>query len=187
MARLQPIVPERLDDDQRTMYDNLVGGPRKGTGLIAPDGSLRGPFDPLLRTPDVGDAVQRLGAKLRFSGRLAGDLRELAVLVTAVHVGCSFELAAHAPLAVAEGVPSAAVDAIRSGGAPDLADARQIAVHAAVLELVRSPKRCLSAASVSSLRTLLGEDQLVELVVVVGYYALLAQLLESFEITMEMP
>jgi hypothetical protein len=37
------------------------------------------------------------------------------------------------------------------------------------------------------LRTLLGEDQLVELVVVVGYYALLAQLLESFEITMEMP
>jgi 4-carboxymuconolactone decarboxylase len=67
--RLPPLPPDRLDDDQLALYQAITEGPRARDGraaLIDADGQLQGPFDPMLRSPVVGEALQQLGATLRY-------------------------------------------------------------------------------------------------------------------------
>jgi 4-carboxymuconolactone decarboxylase len=181
MARLVPLLPAELDDAQRALYDTIVTGPRAGSGLADERGSLRGPFDPLLRAPGLGDVVQQLGARLRFRTALPDALRELAILVTAAHWECGFELAAHARIARSVGVDAAVVAALTEGRAVDLvAGSPERIVHEAASELVRTKR--LSDGSYAALVALLGETQTVELVLVLGYYSLLALVLETFEV-----
>lgn len=182
MARLDPLTPAELDADQRALYDAIVEGPRAGSGLTAPDGSLRGPFDPLLRSPGIGDAVQELGAVIRFQGALPADLRELAILMAAAPWSCAFELATHGRIAASVGVDPAVVAAIAAGEQADLAEGTpQRLIHDAALELFANAR--LGDGTYESLRTTLGDAQTVELLVVFGYYSMLAMLMETFEIS----
>lgn len=187
MARLEPRRPDELTPDQRALYDAIVTGPRAGAGLTDETGALRGPFDPLLRVPAVGDAVQRLGAAIRYEGTLPADLRELAVLTVASHWGCRFELRAHGPLARKVGVDAAVVDALTHDGdatappRPELPPGSPAAVvHHAVVELLTT--RRLGDATYAAAVATLGEAAVVELVLLAGYYAMLAMVLEGFEI-----
>ena len=181
MARLDPLTPEQLDDSQRALYDSIVTGPRAGPGLTDERGSLRGPFDPLLRSPAIGDALQQLGAVIRYKGALPADLRELAVLMAAGHWRCGFELAVHGRIATSVGVDPTVVAAIRAGEpAEPEAGTPQRLVHDAALELFAS--RRLSDDTYASLISTLGEAQTLELLVVFGYYSTLAMVMEGFEI-----
>lgn len=180
--RLEPLAPEQLSGDQRTLYDAITTGPRAGTGLTDDRGALRGPFDPLLRAPMIGDAVQRLGAVVRYAGALPDDLRELAILMAAGHWRCEFELAVHGRIAESVGVDAAVVAAIAAGEPVDLASGTaQHLVHAVALELFET--RRLSDATYAALASMLGDEQIVELLVVFGYYSTLAMVMEAFEIS----
>lgn len=180
MPRLDPLVPDGLHGDARLLYDTIVNGPRKGAGLTDDQGALRGPFDPLLRVPTIGDIVQQLGVALRFEGSLPDDLRELIILTTASHWRCEFEIDAHGRIAERVGVDAADVESLRAGEAPERATAEQRLVHDATTELLTT--RRLSDDTFAALRDRLGESTTVEFVIVAGYYALLAMLLEGFEI-----
>lgn len=178
MSRLRPIPPQELDARQQQVYDAITTGPR---GLVVDDvGALRGPFDPMLRLPAVGLPLQEVGAQLRFFGDLPDDIRELTVLVVAREWRCALEWRVHAAFAVAQGIPEAAVAAIRRGERPDLADPRLTLVHDAVREFLDSKR--LAESTYDALRALLGETRVVELILVVGYYAMLGGLLGGLEI-----
>ena len=180
--RLDPLTPEQLDGDQRALYDAILTGPRAGPGLTDDRGALRGPFDPLLRAPGIGDAVQRLGAVVRYEGALPDDLRELATLMAARHWRCGFELAVHGRIAELVGVDPAVVAAIAAGEPVELTGGTaQRLVHDAALELFDS--RRLSDATYAALASTLGDEQTVELLVVFGYYSTLAMVMETFEIS----
>lgn len=182
MPRLDPRSPEQLEPDQRALYDAIVTGPRAGPGLTDERGALRGPFDPLLRTPAIGDAVQRLGAVIRYQGELPDRLRELAILCAASQWRCGFELAVHGRIAESVGVDAATVASLRAGEAADLPEgAPERAIHDAARELFDTKR--LSDATYAGLVAALGEGQTVEVLVVFGYYSLLAMLLEGLEIT----
>lgn len=181
MARLDALGPDDLHGDARVLYDAIVEGPRKGAGLTDDHGALRGPFDPLLRVPAIGDIVQQLGVALRFNGSLPDDLRELVILTTASFWRCEFELDAHGRIAERVGVDAEDVAALRAGAAPGLAaDVDQRLVHDATVELLTT--RRLGDETFAALCARFGEPTTVELVIVVGYYALLAMVLEGFEI-----
>jgi 4-carboxymuconolactone decarboxylase len=181
MTRLTPLTPDQLDDAQRQLYDAIVSGPRASPTLTNEQGSLRGPFDSLLRIPGIGAAVQEVGARVRYSGSLPDDVRELVTLTTASYWGCAYEHAAHGRLAVAAGVDPEVVEALAAGRVPVLVEGSTLRLaHDAAVELLTS--HGLASATFGALTSSLGEAPAVELIIVVGYYSLLAMLLEGLEV-----
>lgn len=183
MSRLPTLVPESLVPEQKRVYDNIAGDKRRQQTrrfrMVNDDGTLSGPFNALLYSPQVGDAVQRLGGALRFGSTLPGHLRELAILMVARRWRANYEWYAHAPIAAREELGDAVIEAIKDGRTPDAPD-DVLCIHRFVSELVET--RRVSDGTYARAREVIGDHGLVELIALVGYYALLAGLLNSFEI-----
>ena len=79
-----------MTDEQKRVYESIAGGPR---------GGVRGPFNALLRSPELADRVQKVGEYLRFNSALPPRLNELAILINARFCGSRYEWYAHRPLA----------------------------------------------------------------------------------------
>src|ERR1700722_12625687 len=121
--RLDLIAPADLDDAQRAVYDAITGGPRAsqaGTVPITDEaGRLLGPFAVMLLTPEVGNAMQQVGAKIRFAAALTARERELAILTVAGTRRSHFEPLAHEPAARKLGLTERQVNAVLTGRVPD--------------------------------------------------------------------
>src|SRR5215471_15665568 len=72
--RFQPLTYDKLTPEQKTMVEHLLSGER---------GGMNGPFNVTLRSPEMGDVAQKLGAQLRFHSSLPNRLNEMAILMTA--------------------------------------------------------------------------------------------------------
>lgn len=179
MSRLPPLTPDRLDADQRAVYDGITEGPR-GAALTQEDGSLAGPFNALLYSPGIGAPAEKLGAAVRFSSSLPDDLRELAILITAREWGARFEWWAHARLARQAGIPDAVIDALRDRRDPPLEGEAHEAVYAFCRELLDT--RNVGDATYQRLVAAVGERGAVDLVVLSGYYGLVSMILNTFEV-----
>lgn len=181
--RLIPLRPDQLDADQRRLYDAVLASPR-GRGaarrmVLRDDGTLAGPFDAWLRTPAVGEHLERVGMALRTETVLPAAAREIAVLVVARAWSADFEWWVHGMVARAEGVPETAIDAIGHGRRPVLDDPACQAAHDVAHELVA--RRRLAPGTLERAREALGERALVEVVTQVGFYQLVSGILESFQ------
>src|SRR5262245_64005535 len=89
--RFPDLPKEQLTDAQKQVYDAIAGGPR---------GGVRGPFVPLLRSPELADRVQKLGEYLRFNSSLPARLNEMAILINARFWESKYEWNAHKPFAL---------------------------------------------------------------------------------------
>src|SRR6266404_7581253 len=112
MTRYREISPAEMTSAQKEVHDEIVAGRR---------GRFGGPFQILIRAPEVCRHLSRLGEYLRWGSSLPPALSELAICLTARHIRANYEWHAHAPLAVEGGVPSAALEAIRTGASPSFA------------------------------------------------------------------
>jgi 4-carboxymuconolactone decarboxylase len=180
--RLGLIAPADLDDAQRAVYEAITGGPRAsqaGTVPIVDEaGRLVGPFAVMLLTPEVGNAMQQVGAKIRFSAALTARERELAILSVAGGLRCEFERLAHEPAAIAAGLTRDQVDAVLAGQVPGgLSDDEALITR---LARVMTADRTLADADYESGVTALGRERLAGLTWLVGYYAALALSLAVF-------
>lgn len=184
MSRLPVLSPEHLSPGQKRLYDAIAGDKRRQQTrrfrMLNEDGTLTGPFNALLYSPEVGDAVQRLGGALRFESSLAGHLRELAILMVAQRWRANYEWYAHAPVAAREELGEAVIAAVKAGKVPEEAPEDVQKVHRFVRELVQTRRVCNE--TYQQTQALIGEQGLVELISLVGYYTLLAGLLNTFEI-----
>jgi 4-carboxymuconolactone decarboxylase len=174
MPRLGEIDRARLSEEQRRVADQIQSGPR---------GGLRGPFWPWLRSPELADRAQKLGEFVRFNSTLPPRLFELAVLVTAQHWKAQFEWYAHATLARKAGLGEDVIVALQAGAQPNFAALDEAAVYDFAVELY-ARKRVGDAVYAAAL-THLGEQGVVELVGILGYYALVSMTLNVFG--MEVP
>ncbi len=171
MARLPPLDPAALSGGRKALYDRIVSGPR---------GRVAGPLEAMVLCPTVGDPLQQLGGRLRFEGVLPGKLRELAILVAARFWTAQFEWHAHARIARGEGLEEAVVAAIAEGAAPALATPEENAVYAFCRELHET--RAIGAATYAEAVETLGQEAVIELTVLSGYYTTVSMLLNTFEI-----
>lgn len=173
---------DELDADQRQLLVDLVSGPRAdllASHQAAPgDWALPGPFGPMLLAPTVGGSLQELGAVLRFQGALPEHVRELAIVTTAATCRSSFELDHHLPLARAAGLEQELLAAVASGD--DIPDRLLGAVVGISRALAVSGRP--DAALVDLVETELGPAATFELVVLAGYYRLLATVLALYAI-----
>ena len=164
--RLPPADPACWDEATRTAAAALIATPR---------GEVRGPFVPLLRSPELLDRAQKLGEFLRYRCSIEERLREFAICVVARLWSQPYEWRAHAPLAAKPGVATDTLAALRDGRAAQgmLHDERLIFDFCTALDATRRVNDDLYARAI----TLLGEDGTIELVGLCGYYALLAMVM----------
>ncbi|MCY3567560.1 MAG: carboxymuconolactone decarboxylase family protein [Chloroflexi bacterium] len=187
MPRLEPQTFDTLDDDQRVLWDNITTGPRGNPerehgGLAGADGALIGPFNALFQSPLLGDAIQKLGAAVRYETSLPNDLLEVAICTMGGHWRANFEFWAHARLAKNAGVSEGAIDAIRDGEQPFFGDQRQQTVYQFGRELIEHQR--VSDETYESLKGMIGERGVFEVASVMGYYALVSIGLNTFNVAM---
>lgn len=185
MSRIPELTPATMNPEQRRMYDSIVGGKRmqgRSASLTTEAGGLRGPFNPWLHTPKIGDAAQAVGDLLRFHGELPGTLRELAILVVARHWRSEYEWFAHARIGLKEGMSAQAVADIKQERCPADATDTERAVYTFSRELLE--QHHLDDATYSAVHQLIGDSQTAELVCLLGYYGLVSMTLNTFQVAL---
>lgn len=182
--RLPRLVPPFDDPRAQEVHDAVVGGPR-GSGpqafsLTAPDGSLRGPFGLMLHAPHLGLPLQALGAAVRYETSFGDRAREVAILTVAAVRGSDFERWAHERIGAQVGLDDDDLAGIRdlTFGDRPWVDAHEASVHRVAAALAANIT--LDETAYARARDALGEQALLELVVLVGYYATLASMMAVF-------
>jgi 4-carboxymuconolactone decarboxylase len=170
-SRLGDIDPAKLTPAQKRVYDVIVAGPR---------GRVEGPLRVWLTSPDFAERAQNLGTFCRFGSSLPPRLSELAILVTGAHWEAGFEWWAHAPLGIKAGLDPAAVEQIKHGKTPDLSKADEAVVYAVANDIWRTKR--VSQTNYKRAIEVLGQQAVVELVGLIGYYALISITINAFEV-----
>jgi 4-carboxymuconolactone decarboxylase len=171
MARV-PLLADRdqLAPEAQRIYDQIA----------ARRGNVPGPYQVLLHVPELAGRVGMLGQYLRFEGSLPAAVRETAILAAARETNCAYEWSQHEPLARAAGVPDHVITAIAERRGLDGLPPQQTIPIALARECVqrhRVPDDLFAAA-----RGAWGTPGVVELVIIVGYYAMLAILLNATDV-----
>jgi 4-carboxymuconolactone decarboxylase len=166
-GRFEPPTWEQMTPQQRAMIEGVLAGPRGN--------NLGGPFNVLLRSPEMGNKLQDFGASMRFLESMPAKLREMAIILTARHWTSQFEWQVHAAAARQAGLGNAIVDAIRDGKRPEKMADDEAAVYTFATELLNT--RQVSDPTFARAKTLLGERGVVDLVALMGYYQTVAMLL----------
>jgi 4-carboxymuconolactone decarboxylase len=165
-ARMAQIAPENMTDTQKKAAEELASGPR---------GRVSGPFNVLLRSPELMSPLQKVGEYLRFKSPLDRRIAEMATLIAARQWTQVYEWSAHHPLALKAGLKPEVADAIAEGRRPTNMAADEEAVYDLLTEVFQN--RCVSDVTYERGIKQFGEQQVVELVALAGYYALLGMLM----------
>lgn len=171
MSRLDPPSYDAMTSAQKRVHDAITAGPR---------GSIRGPFLAWITNPEMADAGQKLGEYFRFNTSISRDLAEIAICVTGAHYKAEFEWWAHSRMAHEAGVSEAITDAICNGRVPELDDQKAKAVYKTAIAL--NERHRLTDAEFASAQEVLGEEGLVDVIGLCGYYALVSLTLNAYEV-----
>ncbi|WP_345474988.1 alpha/beta fold hydrolase [Microbacterium pseudoresistens] len=128
----------------------------------------------MTRFPMIGAALQELGSAIRYRTSLTQRQRELAILRVAAATDSGFEVHAHRLVSLAVGFTAAEVTAVLNG--------RYEAADALEGDVLRLTDALLAGGGTAGVALRLGEQAAAEVVTLVGYYRLLAQLMECFEV-----
>ena len=164
--RFKPLTYDQLTPEQKTMVEHLFAGER---------GGMNGPFNVLLRSPEMGDLAQKLGAQLRFHSTLTAKQRELAIIITARYWTAQYEWTAHRQLALKAGISPAVADAIAAGKRPPSLEPDQEVVYNFCNEMLHTKQ--VSDGTYKAAVDKLGERGVVNLTALVGYYQFVSMIL----------
>ncbi len=139
---------------------------------------MRGPFAIWLRNPAIAEAADRLGSILR-KGSLDRRLFEIMVLVVARHWSAQYEWFAHARHALEEGIPPEVVEAIRHRRKPEFSRDDDRLIYELVTEM--NETRTLSQPTYDRAVAALGLDRVIELITAIGFYTMVAIMLNGFD------
>jgi 4-carboxymuconolactone decarboxylase len=164
--RFRPLQYAELTSQQKIMADDLLNGERAG-------GS--GPFNVLMRSPEIGNAAQKLGAQVRFHSSLPPKLNEFAIIITGRYWTSQYEWYAHKSLALKAGLKPSIVESLAAGKRPAEMDADETMVYDFATELLNEKK--VSDKNFKAVVGRFGERGAVDLTAVVGYYQLVCSIL----------
>jgi 4-carboxymuconolactone decarboxylase len=164
--RFKPLTYETMTPEQKQLTDHILNSERKSMG---------GPFNALLRSPELGDLAQQLGAHIRFRTSLPHRLNEMAIIMTARLWTAQYEWYVHKALALQAGLNPAIADAIAEGKRPPAMQADEEAVYNFCTELLNT--RQVSDKTFQAATKAFGERGVVDLIGATGYYQLVSALL----------
>ncbi len=164
--RMPPLRPEQMTEAQRRAAEELAAGPR---------GGVRGPFIPLLRSPELMRRLQRVGEYLRYESVIEPRLNEFLVLAVSRRWTQQFEWSVHYPLALNTGLRPETAAALAEGRRPGgMAEDEEIAYDFAE-ELMRT--QGVSDATYRRAVSKFGEQGVVDIVGILGYFTAVSMVL----------
>lgn len=164
--RMPPILAERMSAEQKKAAAELAAGPR---------GGVKGPFIPLLRSPRLMDRLQKVGEYLRFDSVLDPRIAEFVMLVVSRQWTQQFEWAVHQPLALRAGVKPQTLESLAEGRRPEAMAEDEALAYDFCEELERT--RGVSDATFQRAVGRLGEQGLIDLLGVIGYFTALSMVM----------
>ena len=168
MGRFQPLPEHAMTPVQRKAVEELARGPR---GAFNP----HGPNALFLRSPDLMSRTQRVGEYLRYQSSLPRRLNEFAILVTARKWTAQLEWLSHLPLALQAGLDRAVADDLAQGKVPRAMKDDEAAIYRFCTELHETKN--VSDASFRAVAERFGEQGVIDLIALTGYYTMLAMVL----------
>jgi 4-carboxymuconolactone decarboxylase len=166
--RMPPIAPDQYSDAQKKAAEAFAGG--RGY-------DVRGPFVPLIRSPEVMLRAKAMGDYLRFKSTLAPRLSEMIILITAREWTQQYEWVAHHDIAIKAGLRPEIADAIADARRPvGMADDEEAAYDMSI-EIQRTKR--VSDATWNKALAKFGEQGVIDLLGINGYYTLLAMTLNA--------
>src|SRR5690242_13549065 len=169
--RFPQLTPEQMTPEQKRVAEAIMRGPR---------GGLSGPFNAWLRSPEVGDRLQRVGEQLRFHSSIPAALNEFAILITAREWTSQYEWYAHYPLAMKAGLDAKIADELALGQRPSAMKEDEAAVYDFCTQLHRTRK--VDDATFNRALALFGEQGVVDLIGVSGYYTAVSMTLNVAQV-----
>jgi 4-carboxymuconolactone decarboxylase len=164
--RMPPIPADNMTDAQKKAAQELIAGKR---------GALGGPFVPLLRSPEFMSRLQKMGEYLRFDNSLKPKLSEFLILLTARQWTQQYEWDAHSSIAIKAGVKPDFLAAVAEGRRPiGMAEDEEI-VYDFITELHQN--QSVSDATYARAVKRFGEQGVIEMVGVAGYYTMLGMIM----------
>jgi 4-carboxymuconolactone decarboxylase len=157
--RFKPLMASELTPEQKTLVEHLLSGER---------GTLNGPFNVMLRSPEMGDLAQKLGAYIRFHTTVPLKLNEFAILITARALNVQYEWAAHHKNALQAGLSPAIIDAVATGKRPPAMQPDEEIIYNFTSELVNTKQ--VSDSAYRAAVDKFGERTVVDLIGTIGYY-----------------
>ena len=183
--RLPNIPPDQMSAEQQPLFDKLrIGIQEHLQGFVTqkPDGSLIGPFNALLHFPKLGTPAWDLFLALAGGSSLPKAVRETVILSTGARYGSMYELYSHEALAPKAGLSAAKIRTLAAGERPgDLSDEEGIGYDvAAVLHRGHQVPNTTYQAAVAAF----GVQGVAEIAYLVGCYALIGSLLNTFDVNL---
>jgi 4-carboxymuconolactone decarboxylase len=169
--RFPVLTPEQMTPAQKQVADAIASGPRKGLG---------GPFNAWLRSPEMADRMQKLGEQVRYRSSVPAKLNEFAILITARAWNAKYEWYAHYPLALQAGLEPAVAADLAQGRRPTAMGPDEAAVYDFCTELRRD--RQVSDATFAAVQKLLGDQGVIDLIAVNGYYDMVSMTLNTAQV-----
>jgi 4-carboxymuconolactone decarboxylase len=166
--RFPEIPADKLTEAQKKAVAEFLAG--RGVPIF-------GPFVPLLRSPEVMLGDQRLADYLRFKTVLPPRLRELAILITAREWTQQYEWDVHCPIAMGAGLSPEIAKAVAEGRRPAKMPEEEEVVYEFCVELHRN--RSVSDPTYARVLAQFGEQGVIDLVALNGFYTLQAMVLNA--------
>ena len=180
--RFAILQPEQMNAEQKKLFDTIVSGPRsQNYGAEAVQRVMRGgPFNAWLRSPELGMRLQAVGEQVRFKTSIPRRLNELAILITAREWTSQYEWYAHHALAMKAGLDPQIADAVAEGKRPANMKDDEAAIYDFCIQLHRAKK--VDDANFKRVKALFGEQGVIDLIGVSGYYTAVSMTLNVAEI-----
>ncbi|MGD0316040.1 MAG: carboxymuconolactone decarboxylase family protein [Xanthobacteraceae bacterium] len=168
--RFSQLTMDQLSDQQKPLAEQIMKVSSVGIG---------GPYNPLLRSPVLGQRMFDLLYYLRWETSVPLKLNEFAILIIGRQWRSQVEWLAHAPLAIKAGLSPDIVTELKANKRPSNMPPQESAVYDFVTEL--TTKHEVSDETFNRAKELLGEQQVVDLAAVAGSYVAVAMLLAMSE------
>ena len=168
--RFSQLTMDQLTDQQKPLAEQIMKVSSVGIG---------GPYNPLLRSPVLGQRMFDLLHYLRWETSVPLKLNEFAILIIGRQWRSQVEWLAHAPLAIKAGLSPDIVAELKANKRPSNMPPQETAVYDFVTEL--TTKHAVADETFNRAKELLGEQQVVDLTAVAGSYVAVAMLLAMSE------
>jgi len=164
--RFKPLKYDEMTPEQKIMIDHLLAGER---------GGANGPFNVLLRSPEVGDLGAQFGGAMRFRTGLPANVREVIIIMTGRYWMAQYEWNSHKNAALQNGVASEIVDAIATGNRPTGMPPEMVIAYNLIDELLTTHQ--VTDATFNAAKDKYGEKGVVDMIGLSGWYGLVSMLL----------
>jgi 4-carboxymuconolactone decarboxylase len=166
--RLSQITLDQLSGPSRQLGEEIMKISSVG---------LAGPYNPMLRSPQMAERLFRLLDYLRFNTSVPRRLNEFAILIQARLWTSQVEWYAHYPLALKAGLAESVAADLKAGRRPAQMQQDEAVVYDFSMEL--STTHAVRDETWARARAVMTDQQIMDLIVVSGTYVTVAMLLNA--------